>query len=143
MDSSAALGAPPDVGILVRRFQALSDPTRIAILASLRDGECCVCDLQTTLEAAQSRLSFHLRVLKEAGLVTDRKQGRWSWYQLVPEAIESLHGALDQLSAGRRVYASAPPTGGDASYPSQAAVPAHAPLPLLNPDAVQADGCCG
>ena len=52
-----------------RLFHALSDETRLGILEMLRDGERCVCDLQAELDAAQSRLSFHLRVLREAGLV--------------------------------------------------------------------------
>jgi len=82
---------------LARRFHALSDPTRLAILSMLQREECCVCDLQSALSAAQSRLSFHLRVLREAGLVSDRKDGRWSWYQLEPEAITSLQHALGDL----------------------------------------------
>jgi ArsR family transcriptional regulator len=57
----------------------------------LREGERCVCELQDTLGAAQSRLSFHLRVLKDAGLVTDRKDGRWSYYTIVPDALGELH----------------------------------------------------
>lgn len=72
-------------------FHALSDATRLEILDKLRDGEHCVCDLQSDLEAAQSRLSFHLRVLKEAGLVSDRKEGRWSYYRIVPDALKEVH----------------------------------------------------
>ena len=72
-------------------FHALSDETRLGILEMLRGGEQCVCDLQEDLEAAQSRLSFHLRVLKEAGLVADRKEGRWSYYSIVPEALTEVH----------------------------------------------------
>ncbi|MDQ6888277.1 MAG: metalloregulator ArsR/SmtB family transcription factor [Gemmatimonadota bacterium] len=72
-------------------FHALSDETRLGILEMLRGGEQCVCDLQEDLEAAQSRLSFHLRVLKEAGLVTDRREGRWSYYSIVPEALTEVH----------------------------------------------------
>ncbi len=121
--------ASPSFAPAVRRFHALSDPTRLAILALLRDGECCVCDLQSALGAAQSRLSFHLRVLKDAGLVTDRKDGRWSWYQMVPHALESLHDSLDELTAAAP-FRKAPPRVSQA-------------LPLLLPDAVQADGCCG
>jgi ArsR family transcriptional regulator len=77
-----------------RVFQALSDETRIAIVDRLRGGERCVCDLQDLLEASQSRLSFHLKCLKDAGLVVDRKQGRWSYYSLVPGALEEAVGAL-------------------------------------------------
>ena len=72
-------------------FHALSDETRLTILEMLRSGEHCVCELQDTLDAAQSRLSFHLRVLKDAGLVTDRKEGRWSYYSIAPEAIAEVH----------------------------------------------------
>ena len=72
-------------------FHALSDETRIGILEMLREGERCVCDLQGDLEAAQSRLSFHLKVLRDAGLVTDRKEGRWSYYTIVPETLGELH----------------------------------------------------
>lgn len=72
-------------------FHALSDETRLSILEKLRSGEHCVCDLQDDLDAAQSRLSFHLRVLKEAGLITDRREGRWSYYSIVPEALGEVH----------------------------------------------------
>ncbi|HET7563842.1 MAG TPA: metalloregulator ArsR/SmtB family transcription factor [Gemmatimonadaceae bacterium] len=72
-------------------FHALSDDTRLTILEMLRSGEHCVCELQDTLDAAQSRLSFHLRVLKDAGLVTDRRDGRWSYYSIVPESLAEVH----------------------------------------------------
>ncbi len=68
-----------------RLFHALSDVTRLDILERLRDGERCVCDLMDSLDAAQSRLSFHLKVLREAGLVTDRRDGRWVYYTLKQE----------------------------------------------------------
>jgi ArsR family transcriptional regulator len=72
-------------------FHALSDETRLGIIEMLRGGEQCVCDLQTDLDAAQSRLSFHLRVLKEAGVVRDRREGRWSYYSIAPEALAEVH----------------------------------------------------
>jgi ArsR family transcriptional regulator len=79
-----------DVGQVQRWFHALSDETRLRLLDSLREGEQCVCDLTGALDAAQSRLSFHLKTLKDAGLVTDRRQGRWVYYALNPEAFEAL-----------------------------------------------------
>lgn len=79
-----------------RLFHALSDPTRIRIVERLRSGEHCVCDLMDLLDAAQSRLSFHLRVLKEAGLLTDRREGRWVYYALNREMMTEAH---DQLVA--------------------------------------------
>ena len=72
-------------------FHALSDETRLGILEMLRSGERCVCDLQDDLEAAQSRLSFHLKVLREAGLVADRREGRWAYYSIVPGALAEVH----------------------------------------------------
>jgi ArsR family transcriptional regulator len=80
-----------DVTRAAQLFHALSDETRLGILDMLREGEQCVCDLQSTFDAAQSRLSYHLKVLREAGLVTDRKDGRWSFYTLVPEALTETH----------------------------------------------------
>lgn len=71
-------------------FHALSDETRLEIIELLRRGERCVCELTDSLEAAQSRLSFHLRVLRDAGIVRDRKDGRWVHYELEPDAFEEI-----------------------------------------------------
>jgi ArsR family transcriptional regulator len=79
-----------DTAQVARWFHALSDETRIGIVRRLAGGERCVCDLQGDLEAAQSRLSFHLKVLKEAGLVRDRKVGRWSYYALNPALLDAM-----------------------------------------------------
>jgi ArsR family transcriptional regulator len=90
-----------DVRLAVGWFHALSDPTRLEIVERLAGGERCVCELTADLDAAQSRLSFHLRTLKDAGLVTDRREGRWVYYGLVPEALEqigSLVGSLGERS---------------------------------------------
>jgi ArsR family transcriptional regulator len=63
-------------------FHALSEPLRVQILDLLRTKELCVCDLCKALEATQSKLSFHLKVLKEADLVRSRQEGRWIYYSL-------------------------------------------------------------
>ena len=80
-----------------RLFHALSDETRLAVLEMLGDGERCVCDLQEALDAAQSRLSFHLKVLKEAGLVTDRPDGARRVYQIDPQGLGQIRAWLDQF----------------------------------------------
>lgn len=80
-------------------FHALSDETRLAVLEMLRSGEQCVCDLQSALDVAQSRLSFHLKVLKDAGLVTDRKDGRWSYYSLRAARLADGSALLDRLAS--------------------------------------------
>lgn len=73
-----------------RLFHALSDETRLEIVRLLSGGERCVCELTGALDAAQSRLSFHLKTLKAAGVVSDRRAGRWVYYSLVPAALEEL-----------------------------------------------------
>ena len=89
--------ASPDLDRAVALFHALSDSTRLAALEMLRGGERCVCELQDELDVAQSKLSFHLRVLKEAGLVEDRKEGRWSYYTIVPDALAEAHDLVVEL----------------------------------------------
>jgi ArsR family transcriptional regulator len=79
-------------------FHALSDETRLSILERLRRGERCVCELTDALDAAQSRLSFHLRVLKEAGLVTDRREGRWMYYTLSAEKLAEVADLAQTLA---------------------------------------------
>src|SRR5262249_57892495 len=81
-----------------RLFDALADETRLRILAQLADGERCVCDLTDALEAGQSRLSFHLKTLKDAGLVVDRRQGRWIYYTL-SETVDELREVVAALGA--------------------------------------------
>ena len=71
------LGREEGLARLARLFHALSDETRLRIVARLLSGEQCVCNLTGALDAGQSRLSFHLKTLKDAGLVTDRRDGRW------------------------------------------------------------------
>ncbi len=63
-------------------FHALSDPLRIQVLDLLRNQELCVCELCEHLGTTQSKLSFHLKALKEANLVRPRQEGRWIYYSL-------------------------------------------------------------
>ncbi|MBX6365426.1 MAG: winged helix-turn-helix transcriptional regulator [Gemmatimonadetes bacterium] len=83
-----------NIGQVARWFHALSDETRLRVVELLAGGERCVCELQEAVAAAQSRLSFHLRVLREAGLVVDRRQGRWNYYSLRPEVLEEMAAYL-------------------------------------------------
>lgn len=82
---------------LAQLCHALSDQTRVHILHLLREGRRCVCDLTDTMDAAQSRLSFHLKTLRDAGLVRDRREGRWVYYEIRPEALEEVTEALGAL----------------------------------------------
>jgi ArsR family transcriptional regulator len=90
--------APSRSSCAVRRHPALDH-------RDARGGERCVCELQDELDAAQSRLSFHLRVLKEAGLITDRRDGRWSYYAIAPAALSEVHDlAVAMRPSGMAVH---------------------------------------
>lgn len=84
---------------LLAPFQALGDPTRLRIVRCLTEGERCVCELQDDLEAGQSRLSFHLRKLRDAGLVTDRREGRMTYYALAPDVLDVMRNFLGEVKA--------------------------------------------
>lgn len=86
-----------DVTVTAQRMKALGDEKRLRILLQLAGGERCVCDLVEDLGAAQSLLSFHLKTLKEAGLVTDRRDGRWVHYAISAAGIAELEGFLRAL----------------------------------------------
>jgi len=81
-----------------RVFHALSDVKRLRILDILRSGECCVCDLAGSLDIRQSLLSFHLRTLRDAGLVSDRKEGRWVHYALNEETLKDARDYVNGLA---------------------------------------------
>ena len=78
-------------------LKALADPIRLDVIHALAQGERCVCDLTGDLNLSQSKLSFHLRVLREAGLLTDRQSGRWIYYRLQPDALAALEAWLAEL----------------------------------------------
>ncbi|MGC3975995.1 MAG: metalloregulator ArsR/SmtB family transcription factor [Nitrospira sp.] len=86
----------------VELFHALADQTRLQILDELKAGERCVCELMDCLEAAQSRLSFHLKVLKDAGIITDRREGRWMYYAVNTEAFAELDELVDSFKQTKR-----------------------------------------
>lgn len=91
----------PATAVAASWFHALSDETRLQIVELLSHGERCVCELQETLEAAQSRLSFHLKVLKDAGLITDRRDGRWTHYALNRAALDEIAAFAHAVKPGK------------------------------------------
>src|ERR1700680_4695191 len=80
-----------------QRFYALGDEIRLEGLRLLDGRARCVCELTAHLELAQSRLSFHLKVLKDAGLVSHRRQGRWSYYAPDAEALGEIEAFLRRV----------------------------------------------
>lgn len=109
-----------DVAHLARIGKALSDPTRLQMLAILAQGRAsccelpdvcmrgvpgsgtpagiCVCELQEQFGLGQSRTSYHLRVLKEADLVTEEMRGKWTFYQLDRETLTAALDLLQRLA---------------------------------------------
>jgi|SRR5208282_2031620 len=87
---------------LVNVFKALSDETRLRTLKLLEDGELCVCDIVAALDMVQPKVSFHLKILKDAGLVKDRKQGKWIHYSIHDSDMFKrflIHSVLEKISS--------------------------------------------
>ena len=86
-----------DAGVLSRQFGALADPVRLRILSELAtatDGAICACDLVGPVGKSQPTVSHHLKVLKDAGLVTAQRDGKNIWYAVVPAALDALREVL-------------------------------------------------
>lgn len=91
-----------DAEVLARRFAALGDPVRLrllSLLATSTEGAVCVCDLVEPVGKTQPTVSHHMKILREAGLVTGEKRGVNTWYSAVPAAIDALRDALRESSA--------------------------------------------
>ena len=77
----------------------VADPSRLSLLEALGSGTTCVCRLQESVPIAPNLLSYHLKVLREAGLITGARRGRWVDYTLAADALDRLHAALPNSSA--------------------------------------------
>ena len=87
-----------DAQSLARVFKALADPARlrlVSLIAAQRDGEACTCELIEPLGLSQPTVSHHLRVLREAGLLSRERRGQWVYYRIVPEQLAAVRLALD------------------------------------------------
>lgn len=93
----------------VEIHKALAHPVRLRILTMLRRGELCVCQMTAVLDLAASTVSAHLAELKRAGLVGERKQGRWVNYRLSEEdaAVAHLEPACKAIARDPRIEADA------------------------------------
>ena len=82
---------------LAHVFKALGDPVRlrlVSLIGAHQGGEVCVCDLTTAFDLAQPTISHHLKVLREAGIITSERRGTWVYYRLVPSALERMAALL-------------------------------------------------
>ncbi len=88
---------PPAAAEMAARFKALADPVRLQLLSSVASragGEACVCDISAGVEVSQPTISHHLKVLRDAGLLTSRRRASWVYYAVVPEALTVLSNLL-------------------------------------------------
>ena len=85
---------------LVLLGKALADPTRVRLLVALLRTELCVCELCDALEMSQSTLSSHLQTIRQAGLVTTRKEGKWIYYALEPQYAALLDSLFEPFKGG-------------------------------------------
>lgn len=83
-----------ELALIEKGFQALSEGLRLKILDLLGSHELCVCEISEKLNISQSKLSFHLKKLKDAQLVYARQEGRWSYYRLNMAQILKLEEYL-------------------------------------------------
>jgi|SRR2546430_16394991 len=82
---------------LARMFKALGDPVRLRLLsmiASHAGGEACVCDLTDPFDLTGPTISHHLKVLREAGIITGERRGTWVYYRVLPDALRALSSVL-------------------------------------------------
>jgi ArsR family transcriptional regulator len=82
---------------LVAIAKALADPTRIRIIAALRNGELCVCELVDALGISQSSLSSHLQICRQAGVLATRKDSRWIYYSLSTRYVALIERIFSEL----------------------------------------------
>ena len=92
-----------DRAIAAARFRALGDETRLRLLEELSTGECNVAELMERMGLGQSLVSHHLRSLREAGLVRDRRDGRWVYYSSADHALAATRLTIYELEARRPI----------------------------------------
>jgi ArsR family transcriptional regulator, arsenate/arsenite/antimonite-responsive transcriptional repressor len=86
--------AHPNTTRAASLFHALADEIRLDVIDLLVDGERCVCELMGELGLAQSRLSWHLKTLTDAGIIHGRREGRWNYYSLNHDTLEEARAYL-------------------------------------------------
>ena len=88
----------PETRDAVSLLEAVADPVRWSVLSHLSSTPCCVCEIQRQVTIAPSLLSYHLKVLREAGLVVATRRGRWIDYALADDAHDRLVATLPTMS---------------------------------------------
>ncbi len=84
-----------DASELAKIFGALSDPIRLRLLSIVAsEGEACSCTLEGPLERSQPTISHHTKILADAGLLISEKRGKWVWWRVNPDRLESVRRIL-------------------------------------------------
>lgn len=88
-------------------FKALADGTRLDIfrLIEAQDGPICACDIVDRFEVSQPTIAHHLRVLREAGLITVSRKGIWAYYQINPSGVDAIQAMVGSFSGNREAAA--------------------------------------
>lgn len=92
---------PDEADVLAAGFKALSDPARlrlISLVAAHAGQEACVCDLTEPVGLSQPTVSHHLKLLVDAGILTREQRGKWAYYKLVPDTLNTLAGLISSPS---------------------------------------------
>lgn len=102
------LSVQAEASLKAKLFRGLADPTRVAILEALREGERCVSDLVEETGLSQSSVSMHLACLRDSALVESRREGRRVYYRHCCEKVDELLRAAEHVlaDAGEQIYAS-------------------------------------
>ncbi|MEK4229695.1 ArsR/SmtB family transcription factor [Solibacillus sp. FSL H8-0538] len=87
-----------ELDFMEKQLKAVADANRLKLLACLKKGEVCVCDFVDVLGISQPAVSQHLRKLKEAGIITERKVGTWKHYRIVEDQTALMVGILQQIA---------------------------------------------
>lgn len=82
-------------------FKALGDETRIGIVRMLLGKSLCVCDIIEAFQLTQPAISHHLKILKQAGIITDSKEGKWVFYRINDEAFQSITSFVEEYAKYR------------------------------------------
>lgn len=84
-------------------FKALGDDTRLKILEMLSCGELCACDLLESFDITQPTLSYHMKILQECGLITSRKEGAWTKYDVDTDVLLAIQGFWNRIVTEQEV----------------------------------------
>jgi ArsR family transcriptional regulator len=105
---TTSYGRQVDTSIRPDALRLLADPVRARIVELLAEESLCTCHLVEALEAKQPLISYHLKALREAGLVDTEPWGRFTYYRLVPEALDALGARIAELADAGRTAAKRP-----------------------------------